>query len=92
MADCVTAPGAEQSVQAVNSARWAADITFVAVDTLTRDWLTVREVAERAAVSTWTVRRWIDCGELRAFRWTPRGRLRVSLNDAEALLARAGRR
>jgi excisionase family DNA binding protein len=56
--------------------------------TRARSWLTVREIADRAEVSIWTVRRWINLGELRGYRFTDRGRLRVPIEDVEALLER----
>lgn len=53
--------------------------------------LTVGEAAERASVSTRTVKRWIASGHLPADRLpSPKGKghLRVRAGDVEALLAR----
>ena len=53
--------------------------------------LSVGEAAERASVSTRTVKRWIASGHLPAARLpSPKGKghLRVRAGDVEALLAR----
>jgi excisionase family DNA binding protein len=49
------------------------------------EFFTVVEVAERLRVSTRTIRRWIDCGQLVAHR--PGGVVRISENDLCAFLA-----
>ena len=43
------------------------------------DFLTIDEIAQRLKVSTKTVRRWIDRGELRVYRLG--GQIRVSEED-----------
>jgi len=54
-------------------------------------WLSVRRAAERAGVSTRTIKRWIEKLYLSAAR-TPspkgKGHLRIRVGDLEALLAR----
>lgn len=60
-------------------------------DALLPRWLSVREAAERAGVSTKTVKRWIQRGLLPATRLPSpggKGHLRMRLGDLEALLAR----
>jgi excisionase family DNA binding protein len=57
-------------------------------------WITVREAAERASVSTRTIKRWIAVGLLPAQRLPSpmgRGHLRIRLGDLEALIARGAK-
>jgi excisionase family DNA binding protein len=53
------------------------------------EYLTVGQVAARAAVCPRTVRRWVSSGRLPARRTHPgpRGRLRIRWADVERLLA-----
>jgi excisionase family DNA binding protein len=54
-------------------------------------WLSIRQAADRAGVSTKTVKRWIRRGLLPATRLPSskgKGHLRVRLGDFEAVLAR----
>ena len=54
-------------------------------------WLSVKDAAARAGVSTRTIKRWIEKKLLLATRLPSdqgKGHLRIRLNDLEALLAR----
>jgi excisionase family DNA binding protein len=54
-------------------------------------WISVRQAAERAAVSGRTIKRWIKSGALPAIRLPSPGQtghLRIRVGDVEALLAR----
>ena len=53
----------------------------------TSPMLTVTAVAERLQVSERTIRRWIDDGQLKAYRLSRA--IRVSENDLQSFLARA---
>lgn len=51
-------------------------------------YLTVKEVAERLRVSERSVRRWLESGDLRGFRFGDRAGWRVREEDLDAFVAR----
>lgn len=55
--------------------------------TETHRYISVQQAADRAAVSTKTVRRWIATGDLVAYRHGPR-LIRIRLDDLDLLLMR----
>jgi excisionase family DNA binding protein len=55
-----------------------------------KEWLTVEEVAELTGRATYTVRRWIAAGRLKAVRVRgtgPRGRLLVARSELQGLIS-----
>lgn len=53
--------------------------------------VSTQEAADYCGVSTTTIRRWIDGGELRAFRVGPKGgtRIRVDLESVQSMVVPA---
>ncbi|WP_314647621.1 helix-turn-helix domain-containing protein [uncultured Microbacterium sp.] len=67
----------------------SAGARALAAEPAERVLLSIKEAAAYLCVSEKTVRRYIDAGVLRAWRFGPKPLLRIELSDLEALMAPA---
>ena len=67
----------------------SAGARALAAEPVERVLLSIKEAAVYLGVSEKTVRRYIDAGVLRAWRFGPKPLLRVELSDLQALMAPA---
>jgi excisionase family DNA binding protein len=62
--------------------------TAITLQTLDRDWLTVKQAAAYLQVSTRTIARYIDRGTILASQFVPGGTVRISASGIEKMLQR----
>jgi transposase-like protein len=52
------------------------------------DWLSIADVARRLSVSTWQVRKWIDCGQFDEIVVFSKKLTRISLGSYQRFIAK----